>query len=245
MVNSEETLILPKKESSSTPEEIAYRNAHQALQFVDKESKQRTLTEETIKNIHSICMTELLPDDLVGSYRRSNVGNVGVGRGGVTPPDYSNVPWLMEEFIDDANKKLDDCSLGLDCLPTVIETMAFSHYVFTRIHPFDDGNGRTVRLLTDLIAKKYHLKPIIVWPQEKGDYIKTLEAVDRSGNLAHLEIFLIRHLLQRYQGGKGHNAEVYRQLERLGKRKSLEIEGQAGQRTSGQIWKTLEHPAFD
>ncbi len=245
MVNSEETLILPKKESSLTQEEIAYRNAHQALQFVDKESKQKTLTEDTIKNIHSICMAELLPDDLVGSYRRSNVGNVGVTRGCVTPPDYSNVPWLMEKFVGDLNKSLDNCSRGLDCLPTVVETMAFSHYVLTRIHPFDDGNGRTIRLLTDLIAKKYHLKPIIVWPQDKGNYIETLEAVDLSGNLAHLELFLIRHLLQRYQGEKGHKAEIYRQLDSLGKQKWKEIEGQRGMRTPGQIWATLEHPAFD
>ena len=43
------------------------------------------------------------------------------------------------------------------------------------IHPFDDGNGRTARLLTNLILIRGGYPPIAVRPKDRPSYLRTLQ----------------------------------------------------------------------
>lgn len=53
------------------------------------------------------------------------------------------------------------------------------HHAFTTIHPFQDGNGRVVRLIASLILIKNNLFPITVLREEaKIKYIRALEEAD-------------------------------------------------------------------
>ena len=61
--------------------------------------------------------------------------------------------------------------------PIIIATWV--HHAFTTIHPFQDGNGRVVRLIASLILIKYNYFPITVLREEaKIKYIKALELAD-------------------------------------------------------------------
>lgn len=48
-----------------------------------------------------------------------------------------------------------------DILAAVIETCAWAHSEWVRIHPFANGNGRTARLLANALAMRYGLPPFV------------------------------------------------------------------------------------
>ncbi|MGV3601044.1 MAG: Fic family protein [Dyadobacter fermentans] len=45
------------------------------------------------------------------------------------------------------------------------------HYRFIRIHPFDDGNGRTARILMNFILMKFNFPPVIIKTADKANYL--------------------------------------------------------------------------
>lgn len=62
--------------------------------------------------------------------------------------------------------------------PLIIATWV--HHAFTTIHPFQDGNGRVVRLIASMILIKNNLFPITVLREEaKVKYIQALEEADK------------------------------------------------------------------
>lgn len=52
------------------------------------------------------------------------------------------------------------------------------HYRFVDIHPFDDGNGRMARLLTNLILMQQGFIPVVIRTENKGAYLLALEQAD-------------------------------------------------------------------
>lgn len=52
------------------------------------------------------------------------------------------------------------------------------HYKFIRIHPFDDGNGRTARIIMNFILLKYGYPPVVIKTDDKERYISTLQQAD-------------------------------------------------------------------
>ena len=63
------------------------------------------------------------------------------GRPDYIPPEYSDVPVLLDELVEDVNTTDDH--------PLI--KAAVVHYQLVTIHPFEDGNGRTARLLSGYI----------------------------------------------------------------------------------------------
>ena len=61
------------------------------------------------------------------------------------PPEYIDIPDLLEELVEDVNTTDDH--------PLIIA--AIVHYQLVTIHPFEDGNGRTARLMSGYILDYY------------------------------------------------------------------------------------------
>jgi Fic family protein len=138
-------------------DETEVKNYFRALDFVDEliEQSPAELTVEMVQEIHGAVMEgKANPSpyrDGQNVIRESGSGNIIY-----MPPEWKDVPQLMEDLVDWINAQLD---LAEFTAP-VIAGMA--HYQFATIHPYYDGNGRAARLLTNLILHRagYGLKGI-------------------------------------------------------------------------------------
>lgn len=118
-----------------------------ALDYIEKNNK-KPITEETIKTIHSLVESGGKIKVKPTPYRDGqNVIRDSVsGRIVYIPPETKDVPLLMKEFIEYINKNIN--KLFTPILAAIV------HYQMVTIHPYYDGNGRTARLLTNLILYK-------------------------------------------------------------------------------------------
>ncbi|WP_159433623.1 Fic family protein [Agrococcus sp. Marseille-P2731] len=55
---------------------------------------------------------------------------------------------------------------------------AYAHYAFVCIHPFADGNGRVARAVASLYLYRSYSLPLVIFADQKADYIDALEAAD-------------------------------------------------------------------
>lgn len=124
------------------------KNAYAAVRELDS-TPDFFLTETVIKKIHKTITHNIKhPANQPGYYRSSRVQVGDREHGGVyTPPKcFDDVKHLMQEFIAWIN------SPEIVALPPQIRA-ALAHYHFALIHPFDDGNGRTARLIEAMVLK--------------------------------------------------------------------------------------------
>ena len=88
-------------------------------------------------------------------------------------------PAAMSEFVAWLRGELESPGLPL---PTLL---AHAHHAFIRIHPFDDGNGRVVRLLLNYVLLRAGLLPIVVKSRDRHGYWAAIALAD-AGDLAPL-----------------------------------------------------------
>lgn len=61
--------------------------------------------------------------------------------------------------------------------------MIYAHYEFIRIHPFNNGNGRTGRILMNLVALKFGYQPLELYHREGNSrkiYIEAMQEADKA-----------------------------------------------------------------
>ena len=134
-----------------------------------------TLTE--LREIHRLVVEpawkvqppdSLLPGETPGSFRQHNIRAFG---GGMTPPDFTEIPALVSDWLHLANA--DPSGTG-----ALMEHLARTHAMFERIHPFRDGNGRSGRLALDLLLVRHGLAPAIIYKKDRSKYLRALDRAD-------------------------------------------------------------------
>lgn len=172
------------------------RNIEQAMELIEdyfnKNGLDAPINRILISEIHKTVVNDLKSDSYKspGEYR---MGNVIISKSEHNPPDYSQVPSYMEPLIDFINAK---DKPKYDLLKT-----AAAHHWFTWIHPFSDGNGRAVRLLTYamLIKQGFNitagriLNPTAIFCTNRDSYYEKLSNADsgtEEGLLAWYEYML-------------------------------------------------------
>jgi Fic family protein len=156
---------------------IEIRNMESALDFIDKNIDHASINRIFLSELHKQVVGGLTAEGSKnpGEYRQKEVKIAGAKH---LPPDYMQVNSYMEELFDFINH--DDPS-QFDLLKTAI-----AHHRFAWIHPFDNGNGRTVRLLTYAMLVKQGFKlhtgriinPTAVFCSDRDKYYKNLARAD-------------------------------------------------------------------
>lgn len=103
------------------------------------------------------------------------------------------VPELLK--LDSAVKEHFE-SYGNVCLSAYLEKTFELHHQLTVIHPFADGNGRTLRAFLNVQLIRSRVSPLYIKAEEKHDYFDALEAADTTGNYAPLFEVLFKGLLR-------------------------------------------------
>ncbi len=128
-----------------------------------------SLTEHDILDIHNTILKGI-DDDSAGHYRSIPVRISGSE---VIFPNHRKVPDLMERFIVDITSQS-------QIHP--VEIAAEAHYQLVTIHPFVDGNGRTARLLMNLILMQQGYPPALIRKRDRLKYIQSLEQAQLGGS---------------------------------------------------------------
>lgn len=98
--------------------------------------------------------------------------NVTAGAGGRSYMNWTKVPQKLEAFCDELNARRK--ALDTDDIAAIYELSFQAHYELVTIHPWADGNGRTSRLLMNLLQMEYDVLPTKVLKEDKGEYIQAL-----------------------------------------------------------------------
>lgn len=94
---------------------------------------------------------------------------------------------------------------------------ALFHYRFTRIHPFDDGNGRVARILMNFILMQFGYPPVIIKTADKENYYAVLRLADADQLEPFIEYVatnLVRSLNIMIRGAKGEDIEESEDLDK-------------------------------
>ena len=98
--------------------------------------------------------------------------NVTAGAGGRSYMSYLKVPSRLASFCDELNKRRK--SIDASDVAAVYDLSFWAHFELVTIHPWADGNGRTCRLLMNLLQWEFGVLPTKVLKEDKAEYIQAL-----------------------------------------------------------------------
>ncbi len=192
--------------------------------LLDIVEQKRPLTENFIRELHQLILKESYEVDAitpegqptkktvnVGVYKKT-ANHVKTKTGEIfhfaTPEE---TPAKMKDLIDWYRLRL-----GEEAVNPILLSAEF-HYKYIRIHPFDDGNGRTARILMNFILMQFGYPPVIIKTEDKENYFGVLRQAD-AGILEPFVEYIAQNLNRSLdimiKGAKGESIEEPDDLEK-------------------------------
>lgn len=166
----------------SLREHFEAKNHETALNFLYKLIEENhLLSSKDILSLHQLVLRSI-EDDFAGRLRNSGVRIAGAN---FLPPNAQKVSGLLDELIQFVNTN----TLGLND----IELATVFHHKFVWIHPFFDGNGRTVRLAMNLLLMRSGFPPAIILKNDRKKYYDALNSANK-GNYSKLALLMSQAL---------------------------------------------------
>lgn len=158
----------------SINEHLETINHKEAINFIEDiaNTKTKDITLADIRNIHYLILKGI-DNKNAGSYRTQNVGVVKRDGSIHNFTEPLKIDEKMNEFID---------WLHSHTIEEPILLASLAHLKFVSIHPFIDGNGRTARLLMNLVLLQNDYPQAIVKVSNRAEYIQAVEKYQQSSN---------------------------------------------------------------
>ncbi len=183
-----ETKLTETKKVAPGIKEI--QNIEKAMAFVEDNVKDHPINRAFVSEMHKMIVDGLLPppegegDHSPGEYRKSNLK---INKSSHKPPEFFKVDDYMSELLDFVNTS--------DGPKYDLLKAAIAHHRFVWIHPFGNGNGRTVRLFTYAMLVKTGfninvgriINPTAVFCSNRNDYYNYLSKADKGTDTGILE----------------------------------------------------------
>ncbi|HKC04379.1 MAG TPA: Fic family protein [Patescibacteria group bacterium] len=169
-------------------EVVNYRNVMNLLD--ELAAKRGGYDPDMLKDIHRATVDRLVMPEKVGVFRQSEVviKEEGTGKVIFSPPPFVEVQYLIEDFFAWLNS-----TEALEIHP--IMRAGITHYILVAIHPFVEGNGRTVRAFCSLILARegFNVKKFFSleehFDEDPAAYYEAIAVVDRqSPNIGNRDV---------------------------------------------------------
>ena len=144
-----------------------------------------------IKKLNKLLYKYTPYPEYTGNYR--TVNNMILG-GAIQPVSFIEILDKIEEL--DTTIKAAIKNINKYTIAEYISVIAKIHYELTILHPFNDGNGRTIRALTNWLLRLKGLCPIYIDSNNRDEYLKALRKIDEENNYELLEIVIIKSIIR-------------------------------------------------
>ncbi|RSK23971.1 Fic family protein [Hymenobacter metallilatus] len=160
-----------------------------ALQWADEK---RPVSVQLLQELAGAVMrtTGLRTNSILGStdaargdFRVDKVSIIGAS----SFPNAQKVPALVEQLTQRLRQRMDAATTLQDQLHIAFD----AHQQLVSIHPFNDGNGRTSRLLMNYIQQYFGQPLTVVFREDKREYFAALEVSRQSEDLDVFRIFML------------------------------------------------------
>lgn len=157
---------------------IGHRDAFLYVQALAE--NKAAFSQRVIRQLHGLVLMDRREDR--GAYRRIPLRILG---GEHEPPDPGQIPEQMEELVREfsENRQLHP-----------IERAALFHLKFEAIHPFVDGNGRTGRLLLNLLLMQEGYPPVNLKNSDRSRYYAAFDAYNRDGDVNSMCLLILESM---------------------------------------------------
>ena len=154
----------------------------EALNYVRELARQTNpITELDVRNLHRLVVLRSAPE-IAGRYAdQGRFLLTDAGRHSFPTP--AAIPALMGDFTQ-----------WLKAAPATPESAFTAHRQLVDIHPFNDGNGRTARLLMNLILIRGGYPPVAVRPEDRPAYLSALQQAQAGRGTAAFDRLLYERL---------------------------------------------------
>jgi Fic family protein len=178
-------------------------NHQDAIEFVEQlATVQQPLSAQDILGLHGLVLQKI-EKEFAGRYRNAGVRISGAN---FVPPNALKVDALMDGLIQWVNSP--------DNPLDIIVKAAIFHHRFVWIHPFFDGNGRTVRLVFNLLLMRAGFPPAIILKNDRKKYYDALNKAN-TGDYSKLLLLVVQALersLDIYLGNFTNTYEDYQPI---------------------------------
>ena len=119
--------------------------------------------------------------------------NVSAGIGGKSYLAFNKVPKATADFCKWLNEEL--LAIDKNDVAACYRLSFEAHFRLVTIHPWVDGNGRTTRLLMNIVQRQLCLIPSIVTKEAKGEYIQALiDSRENEDSAIIQDVMLTQHI---------------------------------------------------